>query len=85
MTPDEFKLECDGFRERFNERIGNLEKRLTTVEVTLWGLHGENGLRSDIKEMKRKVDSLLRFFWVASALPPITFTIVGILKFLGKL
>jgi len=67
MTPDEFKQECDGFRERFNECLGNLEKRLTTVEVTLWGLHGENGLRSDIKEMKRKVDSLLRFFWVASA------------------
>ena len=67
------------------ERITSIEKRLTAIEVTLWGHHGENGLRSDIRELKRKMDVLLRFLWVATALPPITIALLGILKFFGKL
>jgi hypothetical protein len=50
------------------ERLAQIEHRLTTLEVTLWGQHGENGLRSDIREMKRKMDMILRWVWVTSAL-----------------
>lgn len=74
--------------KEFNEifdRLRENEKRLTVLEITLWGRDGENGLRSDIRELKRKIDMLLRFFWVATALPPITLALLGILKFLGKL
>jgi hypothetical protein len=85
MTSDELKRECDACRERFSERLGSIEQRLTTLEVTLWGLHGENGLRSDIREMKRKMDMILRWVWVTSALPPLTVGLIAILKFLGKL
>ena len=67
------------------DRLRESEKRLTMIEVTLWGTNGNNGLRSDIRELKRKMDTLLRFFWVATALPPITLALLGILKFLGKL
>jgi len=49
MTSDELKHKCDTCRERFSERLGSIEHRLTTVEVTLWGQHGENGLRSDVR------------------------------------
>ena len=51
------------------ERLRESEKRLTMIEVTLWGTNGDNGLRSDIRELKRKMDTLLRFFWVATAIP----------------
>ena len=67
------------------DRLRESEKRLTMIEVTLWGTNGNNGLRSDIRELKRKMDTLLRFFWIATALPPITLALLGILKFLGKL
>ncbi len=67
------------------ERLAQIEQRLVTLEVTLWGQTGNNGLRSDIRELKRKMDVLLRFFWVTSALPPITVALLGILKFFGKL
>ena len=67
------------------DRLRESEKRLTMIEVTLWGTNGNNGLRSDIRELKRKMDTLLRFFWVATALPPITLALLGILKFLGKI
>lgn len=67
------------------ERITKIEHRLTSIEVTLWGQTGNNGLRSDIKELKAKIDVLLRFFWIASALPAITIAVLGVLKFLGKL
>jgi len=67
------------------ERLAQIEQRLVTLEVTLWGQTGNNGLRSDIRELKRKMDVLLRFFWITSALPPITVALLGILKFFGKL
>ena len=67
------------------DRLRESEKRLTMIEVTLWGTNGNNGLRSDIRELKRKMDTLLRFFWIATALPPITLALLGILKFLGKI
>ena len=67
------------------ERLRESEKRLTMIEVTLWGTNGENGLRSDIRELKRKMDTLLRFFWVATAIPPLVVGILSILKFFGKI
>ncbi len=66
-------------------RLRDIERRLTVLEVTLWGQTGDNGLRSDIRELKRKMDVLLRFFWVATAIPPLVGAIIGILKFLGKI
>ena len=65
------------------ERLRESEKRLTMIEVTLWGTNGDNGLRSDIRELKRKMDTLLRFFWVATAIPPLVVGILSILKFFG--
>ena len=67
------------------ERLRESEKRLTMIEVTLWGTNGDNGLRSDIRELKRKMDTLLRFFWVATAIPPLVVAILSILKFFGKI
>ncbi len=67
------------------ERLAQIEQRLVTLEVTLWGQTGNNGLRSDLKDLRRKMDVLLRFFWITSALPPITVALLGILKFFGKL
>lgn len=70
--------------EIFN-RLREIERRQTVLETTLWGQTGNNGVRSDIAELKGKMDMLLRFFWIATALPPITLTLIGVLKFLGKL
>lgn len=70
--------------EIFN-RLREIEKRQTVLEVTLWGTNGNNGLRSDIRYLKAKMDLLLRFFWIATALPPLTLALIGILKFIGKL
>jgi len=67
------------------ERLAVIEQRLVTLEVTLWGQTGNNGVRSDIRELKRKMDVLLRFFWVASAIPPLVVSVLAVLKFLGKL
>ena len=67
------------------ERLRESEKRLTMIEVTLWGTNGDNGLRSDIRELKSKMDTLLRFFWVATAIPPLTIGIIAIFKFFGKI
>ncbi len=67
------------------ERLAVIEQRLVTLEVTLWGQTGNNGVRSDIRELKRKMDVLLRFFWVASAVPPLVVSVLAVLKFLGKL
>ncbi len=67
------------------ERLAVIEQRLVTLEVTLWGQTGNNGVRSDIQELKRKMDVLLRFFWVASAIPPLVVSVLAVLKFLGKL
>jgi len=67
------------------ERLAVIEQRLVTLEVTLWGQTGNNGVRSDIRELKRKMDVLLRLFWVASAIPPLVVSVLAVLKFLGKL
>lgn len=85
MTPDDLKKECDVCREKLAERFASMEHRLTTLEVTLWGQRGENGLRGTLLDLTRKMDMLLRFFWVASALPPLTFGVLGVLKFFDKL
>ena len=57
------------------QRLREIEKRLTVLEVTLWGQTGNNGLRSDIRELKRKMDMLLRFFWIATAIPPLVVSV----------
>jgi len=67
------------------ERLRKTEERLTRIETVLWGADGHNGLRSDIRELKRKMDTLLRFFWVATAIPPLVVAVLAILKFIGKL
>jgi len=67
------------------ERLAVIEQRLVTLEVTLWGQTGNNGVRSDIRELKRKMDVLLRFFWGAAAVPPLVVSVLAVLKFLGKL
>lgn len=67
------------------DHFHDIDRRLTVIEVTLWGQTGDNGLRADIKELKRKMDMLLRFFWIATAIPPLTVSLLAILKFLGKL
>ena len=67
------------------ERMRKTEDRLTRLETVLWGTDGNNGLRSDIRELKRKMDMLLRFFWVATAIPPLVVSILAVLKFFGKL
>jgi hypothetical protein len=85
MNESDVLRDCEHCREKMHERFSAFDRRTTTLEVTLWGQTGNNGLRSDIKDLRRKMDLLLRFFWVTSALPPITVALLGILKFLGKL
>jgi len=85
MSPEELKRECDLCRDKLNERFTTLEHRLTAIEVTTWGQTGRNGLRSDIRELKAKMDMLLRFFWVATAIPPLVVAVLAVLKFIGKL
>jgi hypothetical protein len=71
--------------EEIFTRLREIEKRLTVLEVTLWGQTGENGLRSDIRDLKTKMDMLLKFFWVTTAIPPLVVAVLGVLRFLGKL
>lgn len=71
--------------EEIFARLREIEKRLTVLEVTLWGQTGENGLRSDIRDLKSKMDMLLKFFWVTTAIPPLVVAVLGVLRFLGKL
>ena len=71
--------------EEIFARLRDVEKRLTVLEVTLWGQTGENGLRSDIRDLKSKMDMLLKFFWVTTAIPPLVVAVLGVLRFLGKL
>jgi hypothetical protein len=71
--------------EEIFTRLRDIEKRLTVLEVTLWGQTGENGLRSDIRDLKSKMDMLLKFFWVTTAIPPLVVAVLGVLRFLGKL
>lgn len=67
------------------DRLRTAEDRLTRIETVLWGNDGKNGLRSDIRELKRKMDMLLRFFWVATAIPPLVVSVLAVLKFFDKL
>lgn len=85
MTSDELRKECDECRYRINEAIRRIEQRLTTLETTLWGKGGENGIRGSIHQLQQKMDTLLRFFWVATAIPAITVAVLAVLKFLGRL
>jgi hypothetical protein len=85
MSPEDIKRECDGCREKHAERFTAMEHRLTAVEVTLWGQRGDNGIRSSLADLRRKMDMLLRFFWIATATPAIVVSIVALLKFIGKL
>jgi hypothetical protein len=66
MTPIELRKDCDVCREKVAERFSAMDNRLTPVEVTLWGQRGDNGLRAAINDLRRKMDILLRFFWVAT-------------------
>ena len=85
MTNEDLKRDIDTRRERLNEQLAKIEHRLTAMEITLWGQRGDNGLRAAIAELRRKIDMLLRFFWIATAIPPLTVGLLGILRFLGKL
>lgn len=85
MSPEELRRECDRCRQQQAEKVNTIERRLTTLEVTLWGRGGENGVRGSINALQKKMDTLLRFFWIASALPPVTVAILAVLKFFGKL
>jgi hypothetical protein len=85
MTPEELKRDCEICREKVGDRFNRAEQRLTALEVTLWGQRGDNGLRAAIHELRVKMDVLLRFFWIAAAIPPLTVALLAILKFIGKL
>lgn len=85
MSPDELKKDCDVCREKVADRFNRVEQRLTTIEVILWGQKGDNGLRAAINDLRRKMDILLRFFWVATSIPAIAVAVIAILKFMGKL
>lgn len=85
MSPDELKKDCDICREKVAERFAKMDHRVTTIEVTLWGQRGDNGLRAAINDLRRKMDILLRFFWVATSIPAIAVGVIAVLKFMGKL
>lgn len=85
MRPNQRKRHDNAHPERRSERFMELEHRLTTVEVTLWGQSGDNGIKSSLADLRRKMDMLLRFFWITTAIPAITVALLAILKFLGKL
>lgn len=85
MTPQELKKDCDVCRERVADRFNKLEQRLTALEITLWGQRGDNGFRAAINELRRKMDILLRFFWVATSIPAIAVGVIIVLKFMGRL
>lgn len=72
-------------REKTAERFAQMQTRLTTLEVTLWGQHGDNGVRAAINDLRRKMDMLLRFFWVAASIPAIAVAVIALLKFVGRL
>jgi hypothetical protein len=85
MSPEELKKDYDDYRDKVSERFSKLEHRLTTIEVTLWGQRGDNGLRAALNDLRRKMDILLRFFWVAASIPTIAVAVIAFLKFLDKL
>jgi hypothetical protein len=85
MNTDELKKEIESNREQMLSQLLQMEKRITTLEVTLWGRGGENGVRGAINDLRRKMDIMLRFFWVATATPAIAVAVIAILKFVGKI
>ena len=85
MSPDDLKKDCDICRDKVAERFARMEHRLTTIEVILWGQKGDNGLRAAINDLRRKMDILLRFFWIATSIPAIAVAVIALLKFMGKL
>lgn len=85
MTPEEYKHDRAEGRGKVDERFIRIEQRLTAMEVTLWGNSGDNGLKAAINELRVKMDVLLRFFWIATAIAPLSVALLAILKFIGKL
>ena len=85
MTPEELKQDCIICREKISDRLAQIEHRLTTLEVTLWGQRGDNGFRAAINDLRYKMDILLRFFWVAASIPAIAVGVIALLKFVGRL
>lgn len=85
MTAHEHNQDCMLCREKTAERFAQMQTRLTTLEVTLWGQHGDNGVRAAINDLRRKMDMLLRFFWVAASIPAIAVAVIALLKFVGRL
>lgn len=75
----------DTEKQHLDDRLSAIERRLAIIETTLWGQSGNNGINGSLKELKRKMDTLLRFFWVATATPAIIVSMLAVLKFLGKL
>jgi hypothetical protein len=85
MSPDELRKECEACRERIADRFATIDRRLTTLEITVWGPGGSNGIKGTLGDLRKKMDMLLRFFWIATAIPAIVVSLVALLKFLGKL
>lgn len=85
MSQDPNTKDFENYREKSAERFSLIEHRLTTIEVTLWGQRGDNGLRAAINDLRHKMDILLRFFWVAASIPAIAVAVISFLKFVGRL
>jgi len=75
----------DAEKQHLDQRLADIERRVTVMETTLWGQSGNNGINGSLKELKRKMDTLLRFFWIATATPAIIVSVLAVLKFLGRL
>lgn len=84
MTTEDLQRECQHCRDRFSDNIKSIEARLIVLETTLWGRGGENGVRGSISSLQKKMDTLLRFFWVAASIPAIAVAIIAFLKFIGR-
>lgn len=85
MNPEELKQDCMNCREKMADQLAKVEHRLTTIEVTLWGQRGDNGLRAALNDLRHKMDILLRFFWVATSIPAIAVAVIALLKFMGRM
>jgi len=57
-----------------------LEKKLDKLSHVVWGFNGENGLRSDTKELKTKIEVLTRSMWQATG--AIAATLIGVELFI---
>jgi hypothetical protein len=85
MTPEDLMHQCEACRDKHAACFADVEHRLTILEVTLWGQGGGNGIKGALAELTRKMDLLLRFFWIATTVPLIVAAVVAVLQFLGKL